>query len=161
MREQAQAGKAVACLRGPNVELRVKGRWGRKVGKCAACGETVELAQVEPIPLCYAHYRAEQREKRRLERNEAMPVDRHAGAIKREHKKLIHAYANMLAAWADFGVSRDDILDMMVTMEPYVAPIQQWIVQAPEEHPEAKEAIDETAEEDSRDGEEDQAEGEL
>jgi len=92
----------------------------RRSDECERCGEIRELAA---RGLCYRCYRNEAREKERRER----PVDRHNPGIRREHKVLFRAHANVMAGLTDLKVSRDDIMEIKGIIEPYLEPIQQYL----------------------------------
>jgi len=92
---------------------------GRKIAECQECGELREIIADEK---CFACYQRARRRNKRI-------VDRHSGAIKREHKKLFRAYSNAMVALADLGVSHQDIMAIKGILDAYVEPIRPYLSQ--------------------------------
>ena len=86
-------------------------RQRRPVDYCSDCGELKEIYDVKR-QLCNSCWRARRREELRKERG---PVDRHAGAVSREAKKLIR------------GFSKEDMLDLKALCEAYLQPVAAFL----------------------------------
>lgn len=84
----------------------------RKVVACVACGEPREIAA---RGLCFKCYR---REVRAAER--ALATDRHSPGIRREQKKVIKAYAQVMSGLADLAVSHNDVHAILDILRPYL-----------------------------------------
>jgi hypothetical protein len=91
----------------------------RRVGTCSECGESREMATSQ---LCFACYR---RAERAQERSSAV-VDRHSTPLRREHKRAIRAFAQVMAGLADLGVSKQDLVQIREIITPYLAPLMDY-----------------------------------
>lgn len=81
--------------------------------------------------LCYSCYRAEER---KAEAAQRPPIDRHSPAIRREHKKLFKAIASVMGGLSDLGVGKQDVMAIKKIVEPYLAPIQEYLDSVNGEH---------------------------
>jgi hypothetical protein len=98
----------------------------RRVDSCTNCGETREIAA---HGLCFTCYRRDDRAKDRQ-----FAVDRHNPGIRREHKKMFRGFTAVMAGLSDLGVQRSDVLTIRRMLDPYVAPIADFLGPAsPEE----------------------------
>jgi hypothetical protein len=98
----------------------------RKTDGCTNCGEIRGLAA---HGLCFTCYR-------RLERasdRQFAGIDRHTPAIRREHKKLFRGFTGVMVGLSDLGVSKDDVLKIRQTVEPYLTPIAKFLTVTPEQ----------------------------
>jgi hypothetical protein len=84
----------------------------RRLDRCARCGEPREIAA---RGLCFRCYR---RESRATER--ALTIDRHTPGIRREQKRIIRAYAQVMSGLADLGVSQEAVREVLTTLSPYL-----------------------------------------
>jgi hypothetical protein len=97
----------------------------RRTDGCMNCGEVREIAA---HGLCFACYRRQERaEERRF-----AAVDRHNPGIRREHKKLFRGFTGVMGGLSDLGVSKSDVLTIRRMLDPYVAPIAEFLGPAPE-----------------------------
>jgi hypothetical protein len=55
------------------------------------------------------------------------PVDRHAGAIKKEQQKLYAAYASVMIGLGKLGVAKDDLEMVIEVIRPYLVPIAEQL----------------------------------
>ena len=92
----------------------------RKTEGCVNCGEVREIAA---HGLCFACYRRKERDSER----QLPSVDRHNPGIRREHKKLFRGFTSVMVGLSDLGVSKDDVLAILQSIEPYLAPIRQFL----------------------------------
>ena len=90
----------------------------RRIARCEECGETREMATKTECFGCY-------RRRRRAE--EGQPVDRHNPAIRREHRHILKAHAQLLLALGELGVSRNHVFEVLDVIEPYVAPVVEFL----------------------------------
>jgi hypothetical protein len=97
----------------------------RRSDGCINCGEVREIAAHR---LCYTCYRQAERARGR----QRTSVDWHNPGVRREHKKLIRAFAAVIAGLSDLGVSRDDIITIREVIDPYLAPIAKFLALAAE-----------------------------
>jgi hypothetical protein len=72
--------------------------------------------------LCFACYR---RAERAQERTSAV-VDRHSSPLRREHKRAIRAFAQVMGGLADLGVSKQDLLQIREIITPYLQPLMEY-----------------------------------
>jgi hypothetical protein len=96
----------------------------RRVDSCKNCGEIRGMATHD---LCFTCYR-------RLERagdRQFAGVDRHTPAIRRERKKLFRGFTGVMVGLSDLGVSKDDVLKIRRTIEPYLSPIAKFLAVTP------------------------------
>jgi len=91
----------------------------RRVAACAECGESREMATSE---LCFACYRRAQRAEERA----AAGIDRHSTPIRREHKRALRAFAQVMAGLADLGVSKQDLVEIKEIITPYLQPLMEY-----------------------------------
>jgi hypothetical protein len=96
----------------------------RKTDGCVNCGEIREIAA---HGLCFKCYR---KNERALDRKFAS-VNRHDPAIRREHKKLFHGFTSMMVGLSDLGVSNVAVIRIRGIIDPYLTPIEQFLVPAP------------------------------
>ena len=102
----------------------------RKTDGCVNCGEVREIAA---HGLCFACYRQKERATDRL-----LPgVDRHNPGIRREHKKLFRGFTSVMVGLSDLGVSRNDVLAIRKSIEPYLVPIAKFLSLGPEKRGDA------------------------
>jgi hypothetical protein len=94
----------------------------RNCESCINCGEVREIAA---HGLCFRCYR--QRE--RAEDQKFAALDRHVPAIRREQKKIFRGFTNMMVGLADLGVQSADVLEIRRIIDPYIAPIAQFLAQ--------------------------------
>jgi len=92
----------------------------RRVGICSECGESREMATSH---LCFACYR---RAERAEERAASAVVDRHSTSIRREHKRALRAFAQVMAGLADLGVSKQDLVEIKEIITPYLQPLMEY-----------------------------------
>jgi hypothetical protein len=92
----------------------------RKVAASMNCGETRELAA---NGLCFRCYRQQER----ADDRQIAKVDRHSGAIRREHKKLLRGFASLMVGLSDLGISSNDLRTIRRIVEPYVEPIKHCL----------------------------------
>ena len=97
----------------------------RTLATCLNCGEPREIAA---HGLCFTCYRKEER----AEERKFASVDRHTPAVRREHKKLFRGFTNVMVGLADLGVQEPGVLAIRRMLEPYVAPIAQFLSSPPE-----------------------------
>ena len=98
----------------------------RRTDGCLNCGEEREIAA---HGLCFTCYRQAERAGDR----QRTRMDRHNAGVRRDHKKLIRAFAAVIAGLGDLGASRDDVLMVRRMLEPYIAPIAYFLEPAPKE----------------------------
>ncbi len=91
----------------------------RRLDRCRRCGEVREIAA---RGLCFRCYR---REARATER--ALTIDRDAPGIRREQKRIIRAYAQVMSGLADLGVSQEAVREVLTTLSPYLRPAADLI----------------------------------
>jgi len=91
----------------------------RKTDGCVNCGEEREIAA---HGLCFACYRRRERASERLP-----GVDRHNPGVRREHKKLFRGFTNVMVGLSDLGVSKNDVMTIRKSIEPYLAPIAKFL----------------------------------
>lgn len=91
----------------------------RKIEECMACGEPREIAARR---LCFRCYR---REGRATE--SAGQSDPHNPGIRREQKKAIRAFAQVMGALADLAVSQEDVQEILDILRPYLRLIANYI----------------------------------
>src|SRR5450759_1400477 len=99
----------------------------RRTDACRNCGEIRELAA---HGLCFACYRADERKAEAA----ARPIDRHSPAIRKEHKKMFKAVAALMGGLSDLGVGREHVMAIKKIVEPYLAPIQEYLNTVNGEH---------------------------
>ena len=92
----------------------------RRIDACLNCGETREMAA---HGLCFKCYR---REDRADDRQFAL-VDPHNPGLRKEHKKTLRGFTNVMAGLSDLGVQRDDVLKIRRMLDPYVALITEFL----------------------------------
>lgn len=97
----------------------------RKTDGCVNCGEVREIAA---HGLCFACYR----QKERATDQQLSSVDRHNPGIRREHKKLFRGFTSVMVGLSDLGVSKNDVLAIRKSIEPYLAPIAKFLSLGPE-----------------------------
>jgi hypothetical protein len=95
----------------------------RSVTECGQCGETREMAG---RGLCFRCYR---RWERGTEEGHATGIDRHNPGIRREQKRLIKAFADVMTGLADLGVARQHILEIRGILNPYLVTIQSFLAE--------------------------------
>jgi hypothetical protein len=98
----------------------------RKIQSCLNCGEVREIAA---HGLCFKCYRREDRAKDR----EFAGADRHNPGLRKEHKKIFRGFATVMGGLSDLGLSRGDVLAIRRVMEPYLAPIANFLALTPED----------------------------
>lgn len=91
---------------------------GTKIGVCVNCQEEAVIAA---FGLCYACYRADDRA------SVARKVDRHGGAIRKDHDKLFTAHAEMMRGMRRSKVNREDVRRILMIMQPYWEPIAPFL----------------------------------
>lgn len=90
----------------------------RREDQCINCGEPREIAS---RGLCFKCYR-------RGERARDRPVpNRHNLAIRKEHKKLFHGLTSVMTGMSELGVTKADVLEIRQIIEPYLAPIAEFL----------------------------------
>ena len=92
----------------------------RKLESCLNCGEEREIAA---HGLCFKCYRQVER----TASNPARSVDRHAGAIRKEHQKLFTAYSQTITGLGKLGLSKADLHAVIQVMRPYLEPISDYL----------------------------------
>ncbi len=92
----------------------------RRIDACLNCGETREMAAHR---LCFKCYR---REGRADDRQFAM-VDPHNPGLRKEHKRMLRGFTNVMAGLSDLGVQKDDVLKIRRMLDPYVALITEFL----------------------------------
>ncbi len=92
----------------------------RRIDGCRNCEETREIAA---YGLCFKCYRRDERVK---DRQFAL-ADRHNPGLRREHKKLLRAFTNVMVGLADLGVSRTDVLAIREILQFYLDPIATFL----------------------------------
>lgn len=97
----------------------------RRTDGCKNCGEMREMAAHD---LCFKCYRRLER----LDDQKFAAVDRHTPAIRREHKKLLRGFTAVMVGLSDLGISKDDVLTIRQTIEPYLTPIAKFLAVTPE-----------------------------
>jgi hypothetical protein len=90
----------------------------RKTGACMNCGEIRDMAA---HGLCFTCYRRDERADDNKFR------DRHNPAIRREYKKLFRGFTSVMVGLSELGVQRSDVLTIRRLLEPYVAPIAEFL----------------------------------
>jgi hypothetical protein len=98
----------------------------RRIDGCKDCGETREMATCD---LCFTCYR---RQERAADRQFA-GVDRHTPAIRREHKKLFRGFTAVMTGLSDLRISKEDVLTIRQTIEPYLTPIAKFLAVMPQQ----------------------------
>jgi len=96
----------------------------RKIEPCVECGEPREIAA---HGLCFTCYRRKDRE---LHLGTAV-VDRHSPALRREHKKMIRAFAAVMGGLSDLAVNKPDVLAIRKLLLPYLEPVADFLGVAP------------------------------
>ena len=91
----------------------------RKSDECAACGEPREIAA---HGLCFRCYRREARGLKGV--NCPNP---HNPGIRREQKRVIRAFSQVMGGLADLAVSQEDIQDILDLLGPYLRLIANYI----------------------------------
>jgi hypothetical protein len=100
-------------------------RGTRKTDSCLNCGEIREMAA---HGLCFKCYRREDRaDDRRF-----AAVDRHNPGLRKEHKKMLRGFMTVMGGLSDLGVQKSDVLTIRRMLDPYVAPIAEFLGPAPE-----------------------------
>lgn len=92
----------------------------RRESECLNCGEVREMAA---RGLCFKCYRRNDRANDR----QFAGVDRHNPGIRREHKKMFRGFTGVMAGLSDLGVSKSDVLTIRRMLDPYVAPIAEFL----------------------------------
>ncbi len=92
----------------------------RKIDGCLNCGEVREMAA---HGLCFKCYRRNDRANDR----QFAGVDRHNPGIRREHKKMFRGFTNVMAGLSDLGMSKTDVLAIRRMLDPYIAPIAEFL----------------------------------
>jgi hypothetical protein len=92
----------------------------RRIDACLNCGETREMAA---HGLCFKCYR---REDRADDRKFAL-TDPHNPGLRKEHKKMLRGFTNVMAGLSDLGVQKDDVLKIRRMLDPYVALITEFL----------------------------------
>ena len=95
----------------------------RRLDGCLNCGEVREIAA---HGLCFTCYR---RNERAEDRQYAM-VDPHNPGLRKEHKKMFRGFTSVMAGLSDLGVSKTDVLAIRRMLNPYVAPIAEFLAPA-------------------------------
>jgi hypothetical protein len=91
----------------------------RREDGCVNCGEVRAIAA---HGLCFTCYRQTERAADRQ-----VAVDRHNPAIRREHKKLFRGLTSMMVGMGELGFAQSDVLTVRKIMDPYLAPISQYL----------------------------------
>lgn len=94
----------------------------RKVAPCIECGEVADIAAHGQCYRCYRRFQRE-REGQRL----AKAVDRHGGAIRREHTKILSGFSAVMKGLAAIGVSEEDTMKVRVLIDPYLRSIKKLL----------------------------------
>ncbi len=92
----------------------------RKMAECLNCREIKKMAA---HGLCYQCYRRDER----AEENKFAIRDRHNPGIRREHQKMLRAFAAVMIGLGHLGVQRSDVLAIRRMLEPYVEPIAKFL----------------------------------
>lgn len=90
---------------------------GNRIDTCRDCFRGRRIAADGRCYQCY----------RRIKRNEAAPVDAHSPAIRREQKKTIRAYCQILAGLADLRVSHDDAQEVLAILDGYLGRAAEYL----------------------------------
>jgi hypothetical protein len=98
----------------------------RRTDGCRNCAEVREIAA---YGLCFACYRKNERARDR----QAADVDRHSPGIRREHKKLFRGFTSVMTGLSDLAAQKKDVLTIRRMLEPYVAPIAEFLGPSAEE----------------------------
>ncbi len=105
----------------------------RPIDQCSDCGKDREIYNVQ-LNLCNTCNRRRLREIRRRERG---PVIRHT--LSRDAQTMLGAYTKQVQVFTTLGVGKEDRLDIMAILEPYLATVAEYIastaVKAPEKDP--------------------------
>jgi hypothetical protein len=96
----------------------------RRENECLNCGEVREMAA---HGLCFKCYRSQDRANDR----QFAGVDRHNPGIRREHKKMFRGFTSVMAGLSDLGVQKSDVLTIRRMLDPYVAPIAEFLAPGP------------------------------
>ena len=104
----------------------------RKKEGCVNCGELREIAA---HGLCFKCYRQRERASDRP----LGSVDRHNPGIRREHKKLFRGFTSVMTGLSDLGVSKEHVLSIRTTIEPYLVPIARFLALPADEKEETSE----------------------
>lgn len=100
-------------------------RGTRKTDSCMNCGEVREIAA---HGLCFACYRRQERaDDRRF-----AAVDRHNPGLRKEHKKMLRGFMNVMGGLSDLAVQKNDVLTIRRMLDPYIAPIAEFLGPAAE-----------------------------
>lgn len=94
----------------------------RRIDACMNCGETRDMAA---HGLCFRCYRSAQRERDGV--RQGAEIDRHGPALRREHKRLIKALAQILTGLSDLSVSGEDVMAIRKRLGPYVVSIEPYL----------------------------------
>lgn len=92
----------------------------RKTDGCLNCGEVREIAA---HGLCFKCYRREDRANDR----QFAAVDRHNPGIRKEHKQLFRGFTSVMAGLSDLGAQKSVVLTIRRLLDPYVAPIAEFL----------------------------------
>jgi hypothetical protein len=92
----------------------------RRTDGCMNCGETREMAA---HGLCFKCYRQEERD----DDERFAGVDRNNPGVRREHKKLFRGFTSVMTGLSDLSVQESAVLTIRRMLDPYVAPIAEFL----------------------------------
>ena len=98
----------------------------RKIEGCLNCGEVREIAA---HGFCFKCYRKKERE----DDQRFAAADRHNPGIRKEHKQALRGFTSVMVGLSELGVSQGDVLAIRRVLEPYLAPIANFLTLAPED----------------------------
>lgn len=105
----------------------------RRKNGCVDCREVREIAAHGRCFRCYrSHVRAGDRDR------ESAGIDRHAGAVRREHTKLLRGFLNVMVGLNELGASVAEVTSIRKMLDPYLNPVARFLV--PETEIEARTA---------------------
>jgi hypothetical protein len=100
----------------------------RKVTSCMNCGATPKPPdRLAAHGLCYACYRRDDRKEKRQAEAADPFTDKWNPGIRKAHKKLFRGMTSVMTGLSDLGASKADVLMVRRVIDPYLAPIAQYL----------------------------------
>ncbi len=91
----------------------------RKMILCAECGEEKPHAAHGRCFACF--------QRARRERDDEPIFDRHNPGIRRDQRRVLKGFNDVLHGLADIGASRTDILRVRAIMTPYLTSVESYL----------------------------------
>jgi hypothetical protein len=89
----------------------------RRMIVCINCGEHKEHAAHGLCFMC----------RRRAEREQEQPFDRHANGMPRQHQQLLDGFHDVMKGCTKMKVSRPDRLKFRRLLDPYLEPVAEYL----------------------------------